>query len=225
LKAARDFVADYGIKMVPQWDLMILLALETGMRRGEIMNLCWGDIDFESEEILITSKLNTKETWEWRIKDYENRTVPLSKYAIQLLAELQAKSPASHPYVFVPEERYKFIQNRRRTKKNWGLVCSRLDVLNNFTRHFEKIQKRAGLKKMGMFHDLRRTALSRWFQKANLTEFEVMNLAGHSSFTTTHSFYLALQKGHIEKARKANNEGLGKILMDGRPPRCDSTGE
>ena len=213
LRAARDFVSDYDEKIVPRWDIMILIAIETGMRRGEIMNLCWGDIDFDSEEIIITAKENTKETWEWNIKDYENRTVPLSKYAILLLAELQSKSPANHPYVFVPIDRYKFIQKRRRIKKNWGLVCSRLDVLNNFTRHFKKIQTRAGIKKKGSFHDLRRTALSRWFQKANLTEFEVMNLAGHSSFTTTHSFYLALQKDHIDKARKANNEGLGKVLV------------
>ncbi len=213
LKAANDYVAEKDKKIYPRWDIMILLAIETGMRRGEIMNLCWGDIDFDSEEIIITPKESTKETWEWKIKDYENRTLPLSKYLIHLLAQLQSDSPVVHPYVFVPEDRYKFIQKRRRIKKDWGLVCSRLDVLNNFTRQFEKIQKRASLKKIGMFHDLRRTALSRWFQKANLTEYEVMNLAGHSSFTTTHNFYLSLQKGHIEKARKANNEGLGKVLV------------
>jgi len=52
------------------------------------------------------------------------------------------------------------------------------------------------------FHDLRRTCMTRWFANG-LTEFDVMKLAGHSDFTTTHKFYLAVRRDLVEKARAA----------------------
>jgi len=41
-----------------------------------------------------------------------------------------------------------------------------------------------------------------------LSEFEVMNLAGHSSFETTRSFYLAVRSDVITRAREASEEFL-----------------
>lgn len=111
--------------------------------------------------------------------------------------------------MFVPIDRYDFIQHQRRAKGKWNLVSSRLDVVNNFYRQWEEILKRAGIRKKGTFHDLRRTALSRWLGK--MSEYEVMTLAGHSSFQTTHNFYLSIKKDHLEKARQANEVGLGEM--------------
>ena len=37
--------------MIP-WDLVITIALTTGMRRGELLNTVWGDIDFENKAII-----------------------------------------------------------------------------------------------------------------------------------------------------------------------------
>ena len=41
-----------------------------------------------------------------------------------------------------------------------------------------------------------------WFANG-LTEFDVMKLAGHSDFSTTHRFYLAVRQDLVEKARVA----------------------
>jgi integrase len=111
------------------------------------------------------------------------------------------------PLKTVPVDRYDFIQARRK-KGKWNLVSSRLDIINNFYRQLEEIQKRAGIRKKGTFHDLRRTALSRWLGK--MSEYELMSLAGHSSFQTAHNFYLALKKDHLDKARQAN-ELMGEM--------------
>ena len=40
-----------------------------------------------------------------------------------------------------------------------------------------------------------------------------MRLAGHSSFETTHKFYLAIKNDYLEKARQANVR-LGLNLVD-----------
>lgn len=208
LKSAKDYMLGKDDKITVQWDILVMTALETGMRRGELLNMCWSDIDFENHQIDITAKEDTEETWEWKIKDSDERSVPLSEHTTKLLAELQGKRPAGYPYVFVPVDRYDFIQQERRAKGKWNLVSSRLDVVNNFYRQWEEIQKRAGIRKKGTFHDLRRTALSRWLGK--MSEYELMTLAGHSSFQTTHNFYLALKKDHLDKARQAN-EVMGKM--------------
>jgi integrase len=60
----------------------------------------------------------------------------------------------------------------------------------------------------GEFHDLRRTCLSRWLANG-LTEYDVMQLAGHSEFSTTHRFYLAVRSDLIDRARAATVAAMG----------------
>ncbi|MCF7958359.1 MAG: tyrosine-type recombinase/integrase [Phycisphaerae bacterium] len=86
-----------------------------------------------------------------------------------------------------------------------------MKIVNNFYRDFDKIFALAGIKKHGKFHDLRSTAISNWFVQG-LSEYEIMRLAGHSSFETTHKFYLAIKKDYIDKARQAN-VGLGLKMV------------
>jgi integrase len=203
LKGARDFISDRNDKTNLKWDLLILIALQTGMRRGELLNLCWSDIDFDEYVIDITGKDVTGETWEWLIKDHEERTVPISENTTKQLIALQEKCPPGYPYVFIPQARYEFIQSNRRGKGDWTYSDSRLGVVNNFYKHWGGIFKRAQIKKKGKFHDLRSTALSNWFAQG-LSEYEIMKLAGHSSFETTHKFYLAIKNDYIDKARQAN---------------------
>ncbi len=57
---------------------IVILALSTGMRAGEIMNLTWEDIDFTEEVI----RLRTS-------KNGEPRIVPLRGYALTLLIDLK----------------------------------------------------------------------------------------------------------------------------------------
>jgi len=211
VKAASDFISERDEKTTMKWDLLILVALQTGMRRGELLNLCWWDLDFDKYTIDITGKDNTDETWEWLIKDNEERTVPISENTTKHLIDLQEKCPPGYPYIFIPQSRYDFIQTERRAKGKWTYSDSRLDVYNNFYKQFGSIFKRAGIRKKGKFHDFRSTALSNWFSQG-LTEYEVMKLAGHSSFETTHRFYLAIKKDYIDKARQAN-VGLGLKLV------------
>ena len=41
-----------------------------------------------------------------------------------------------------------------------------------------------------------------------------MTLAGHSSFETTHKFYLSIKNDYLAKAKRANSKGLGKVLAE-----------
>jgi integrase len=202
VKAAQDFVSQREDGTVVRWDLLILMALCTGMRRGELLNCTWSDIDLANQTLTVSPKEDTKETWAWLIKDCDRRTLPLTDEVIQMLSDHQSRQPEKHPYVFVLPVRYAHIQDRLRAKGKWRYSDSRQKPIPRFNRIFGKILRRAGIEH-GTFHDLRRTAISNWLAKG-LSEFEVMKLAGHSNFSTTHRFYLRVRDDMIDRARRAS---------------------
>lgn len=56
---------------------LVLLALETAMRRGELLALTWADIDFVQRTATL-----------WETKNGQTRVVPLSTHAIKILKEM-----------------------------------------------------------------------------------------------------------------------------------------
>ncbi len=129
---------------------------------------------------------------------------------VQVLIKHQSRQPEGHPYVFVLPARYAYIQDQRRAKGTWKYSDSRQKVILEFNKIFDKILRRAGIEH-GTFHDLRRTAISNWLAKG-LSEFEVMKLAGHSNFSTTHRFYLRVRDDMIDRARKASTRATSSDL-------------
>ncbi len=51
-----------------------------------------------------------------------------------------------------------------------------------------------------------------WFANG-MSEHDVMVLAGHSSFATTHEFYLAVADDLISRARAATTQGLRQKMV------------
>jgi len=211
LRVARDFTQEQDGNTNLKWDLLILVTLSTGMRRGELLNCVWQDIDFEEQTIEVSPKGNTLETWEWFVKDTDRRILPLTEELTQILVDHHNRQPEGYPYVFVPPTRYDWIQKERRAKGKWVYSDSRLKVVNNFRRQFCSILTRANVKK-GTFHDLRKTAIRNWFAQG-LKEYEVMRLAGHSDFSTTHKFYLDVADDLRGRARQAAARGLCQKLV------------
>jgi len=211
LDSMLKIASQFQNEAVLEWDIMITLAITTGMRKSELLNLVWTDIDFGEMAINVTPKESTTETWEWKIKDTDHRVLPLKEDVSQLLIELQNRRPEGYPYVLVPPGRYDHIQQKSRPRGNWTLSDARNSVINNFTRQFNKILAMAHVKK-GTFHDIRKTAITDWFGQ-DLTEYDVMTLAGHANFATTHKFYLAVADDLIARARRATTHQVSHELL------------
>jgi integrase len=62
------------------------------------------------------------------------------------------------------------------------------------------------------FHNIRKTAITNWFRQG-LSEYDVMTLAGHSNFSTTHRFYLAVADDLIARARQATTHQVSQKLL------------
>lgn len=114
---------------------VVYLALETGMRKSEIFNLKWDDVDFASGQLLVTqSKTNTQ------------RHVPLSRRARWLLSKRAAKAPLA-TWVFESESRDGQRAPVVDVKKAWTTALLRAGI-HDFR-----------------FHDLRHTFASQFAMK------------------------------------------------------------
>ena len=92
----------------------------------------------------------------------------------------------------------------------WDVIKGK-NPLNNFDRQRKAIMKEAGISDMS-FHDLRRTCLTNWF-KGGLREFDVMRMAGHSSFETTRKFYMGIDRDLLERTRQVNATILEPLFV------------
>jgi len=152
---------------VPVIDLMLL----TGLRRAEIWSLEWGDIDFPKRTLTVQAKPDI----DFTPKDYDIRTVDLSKQAIEILRTIK------HPCRFVFD-----------TGGDRPLMQP--DAL---THNFVRVRRKAGIKE-GSLHTLRRTYAST-LQDIGIDLRFIQGQLGHESLTTTER-YLSLD-GRFSKQK------------------------
>jgi len=51
VKAAQEYASEWNLEKSVKWDLMIIVALATAMRRAELLNCTWRDVDFDAQTI------------------------------------------------------------------------------------------------------------------------------------------------------------------------------
>jgi integrase len=180
------------------WKALLSVGYTTGARIGEILNLTWADLDFETNQIRIARKQEGEGSPAWEPKDREGRVLPTPPEVMQLLADLQASSTEGCPYVFIPSERWEHIQ---RLRKN-GTWKEKQFLINNLNRNLRVLRKRAGVAKF-TYHDLRRSCITNWARY--LPAHVVRKLAGHSDIKTTQTYYLSVQEDDLEKARQVQS--------------------
>ena len=99
---------------------MVLLSLHTGMRRGNLFYLLWGDIDFESNTIMLRAAVS---------KAGKTLRIPLNSFAVELLKSWKAQSAntASDAFVFPSPVSGVMLNN---VKKAWAGVLKAAQIEN-----------------------------------------------------------------------------------------------
>lgn len=96
---------------------MILLLMNTGMRRGELFNLTWQDVDLTAKQITIVG--NTS-------KSGQTRYIPLNNEAVQILRVWQSQTQRDSGHVFIGKYGNKFIN----ISKSWSVLLNKADIKN-----------------------------------------------------------------------------------------------
>jgi integrase len=182
-----------------RWRLIVALAITTGMRRGEILNLTVGEIDYLAGAIQIAPKSQSAATWQWSIKDRDSRQVPINGALEGILLRRQAELPDGQPYVCLTPQRYRHlivVQQRLGKLPYDQRKCPEC----NFVRSFQEICRRAGVP-YRMFHATRGTGLTVMAEKG-LQPHDIAKIAGHSDIRTTYQYYVRCRQSELlEKAR------------------------
>lgn len=151
---------DFGklILAIPdQWfKEVVTFAVLTGMRRGEIINLRWSDVDFD-QRLLRVQNSDTFTT-----KTGKRRSVPMNETVFRLLWTMS----------LAPKGEYVFMYQGFKMRPD--LV----------THKFRHCLRKSGLDKKIHFHSLRHT-FATWLVQGSVSIYEVQKLLGHSSITVT----------------------------------------
>lgn len=145
--------------------------LNTGMRRDELVNLEWSDIDWKNRQIRIINK----EKKRYHPKGQKERFIPIKEDLIAILR--QRKKKASGSYVFGTKD------GRPRH--------------NNVLKELKRTAKKAGIEHITI-HMLRHTFASHLVM-AGVDLPTVQKLLGHASITTT-MIYAHLAPDHLRSA-------------------------
>ena len=148
---------------------IVIFAVNTGARLGEVLNVRWMDIDSYRKTVRIA------QTETFSTKTKRERTIPLNDSVYDLLAGMERRGE----YVFCR-------LNGRQRDKHW------------VSRKFKSILVSIGLGKGYSFHSLRHTFAS-WLVQKGVSIYKVSKLLGHSNVKTTEIYaYLAPETFHPE---------------------------
>jgi integrase len=182
------------------------LAYTTGLRRGELLNLTWSDVDIKAGVVKVQNRKGTVTMPPFFIKDHEARQIKLPKHTLGILNELRADTKNSKgrvllvPYVLLSEQHYRTViakwQRYRKQKRDWA----NRDMQNNTLRNFNRDVRRAGIKPDGQLsiHTLRKCCIKTWADHLPLNV--TQTLAGHSDLKTTMQYYNQVDDYHRKKA-------------------------
>lgn len=175
-------------KHYPDFYPLLITAIYTGMRRGEILGLTWDCINFSKSTIKVKHSL----------------------YKGQLLTP---KTKNSIREIQVPSMIIKVLEQHKinAVKNELNLVFTHengnpIDADNLIKRRFNKVLELAEIKHI-RFHDLRHTYASLLISK-NLNIKYIQKQMGHSSFEVTMNTYAHLMPEVYEKSKKAINKLL-----------------
>jgi integrase len=152
---------------------LIITAVESGCRLGELLRLRWSDIDFASSTFNVVS---------YKGKQRNERPVPLTKRIRAELLNLRQKSPVS---------------GFRKEGMNETLVFG---ISNNVKPSFANARREAGLEHLH-FHDLRHTAATT-LARSGMNIAHVAQILGHKNIKTTQR-YINQTPEVIEAAHEA----------------------
>lgn len=139
----------------PHLAMFIRLALNTGCRRGELLNLEWSRVDLERSCFLLEAR---------HTKGRRRRLVPLNSEAVKALRTLAA------------------WQKERRMQTPWVFGWER-GKITTFKTAWTSALKRAGIENFRI-HDLRHTFAS-WLVMQGESIYVVKELLGHACVTQT----------------------------------------
>jgi integrase len=151
---------------------VIIAALDTGARKGELLALRWSDIDRRNNRITLRSETT---------KTQQQRTVPLSNRLYSALSDLANERAGQLVKKFPSDSSLVF--GLTKFQNGWDAACEDAKISDL------------------RFHDLRATFITRRIEQGMLVEL-VAQLSGHSDVATLYRHYLRKTANALDWAKR-----------------------
>jgi len=162
----------------------VFTAVLTGMRKGELLGLQWGDIDYNSNTIFVKRSLKwhtMKQSVNKRQRWYFD--TPKTKYSVRAVTmSPKLKEALEIHQITCPVNEWELVFTNKEGNP--------LDPDNLIKREFQPVLRMAGLRQI-RFHDLRHTYTSLLIAQGENIKF-IQSQLGHASIQTTMDRY-----GHL----------------------------
>ena len=168
------------------------LAAVTGMRRGEVLGLQWGDLDFQRGSVKVQRSLvevGGKVQVETPKTQNSYRTIFLSPSTLKVLQEHQEKQRVEQAELGSGWQRLGFM---------FASQVGSATIPSNLDRTYQLLIKKSGVRRI-RFHDLRHTAASLMF-KQGVSPKVISTVLGHSDIAFTMRVYTHLYDDQRQSA-------------------------
>lgn len=203
LKEVNRFLT-YAKMDNPVYYICYLIALKTGMRRGEFLGLTWKNVDFKNKTIRVTQSLVYDGTFRFTEPKTKNsiRSIAIDDDLIKEL-KLHKKSQNEFKLAIGPDY------------NDMDLVCCREDGSPIYPRtlaiNFDNVIKKAGVPKIRI-HDMRHTHLTLLLE-LGVHPKVVSERAGHSSTQITMDIYSHVTPTMQRETAEKLNEAFKKAKL------------
>jgi integrase len=157
-------------RMVPWLRDLIIVAILTGMRRDEMLNMRWSQVDLKRGLISIENTPNFK------TKTGRMRVIPINRVLLRALLEMSRNVVCE----------YVIHQDGQRIK---GYIAS-----IRFKRLIRKLDLPGGLHLQSLRH-----SFATWLALDGASIYQISKLLGHSDVRVTEQFYAHLQPEHLQE--------------------------
>ncbi len=145
---------------------LFVMALNTGLRKGELAGLCWDMIHFDNNLIEIARSRDRFGLADRLKTEGSRRYVPMNKDVRRLLMDLKRKSKSE------------FVLT---TKEGKAISC------HHIYRYFSGALKKAGIRRQIRFHDLRHTFASHFMMNGG-NIYDLQKILGHTNIKMTQRY-------------------------------------
>lgn len=209
LEDAKRFIADgKDERLYP----IIVTAMLTGLRRGELFGLHWGDIDWENQILHVNGSLCRVQKTDDKGKSYTDyevlspkttksrRNVPLSHTVVQALLLQKEWQETSQKLL---GESYENPENFVFTEEDGSIIDHR-----RFLDQYYAVLEKYNISRI-RFHDLRHTFASLLLESGENIK-SIQELLGHSQISTTMDIYAHFS----ENLKKKSIQNLSNLIGD-----------
>jgi integrase len=182
---------------------LVIGALETGCRRGELLALRWSDVNLETQELVVRGE---------HAKDGDVRAVPISRRLLAIL-EMAKLDPSGREYPPTAHVFGALGEPVASIKKAWETCVLRTHGHEPTWTKTGALssESRAALAAIDLkFHDLRHEAGSRWLE-GGMPLHHVKEILGHANISQTDT-YLNAGRVALQESMKRFDVSRGKSV-------------